>query len=103
MNPRSPSFPQQYRDLVDAVRASELDKSQRESVHYADPYAQLEELNETFKKIRYKLQHTNDASEISKLANSQVRVLGAMFVLNERLQSKHENAIQDAQRRALHP
>ena len=103
LNPTSPHFPSQYRDIVDAVRASELDKSQRQSVHYADLYAQLEELNETFKKIRYKLQHTDGASDISKLANSQVRVLGAMFVLNERLQSKHENALQDAKARALNP
>ena len=96
LNPTSPYFPDRYRELVSAVRAAELDKSQRQSVHYADPYAQLEELNETFKKIRYKLQHTDDASEISKLANSQVKVLGAMFVINERLERKHENAIQDA-------
>ena len=103
LNPKSPYFPDRYRDIVNEVRASEVDTRQRDQVHFANPYAQLEALNETAKKLRYALRHTTDAKEISKLANSQVRVLGAMFVLNDRLQSKHENAIQDAQRRALNP
>ena len=103
LNPKSPYFPDRYRDIVDEVRASEVDTRQRDQVHFANPYAQLEALNETAKKLRYALRHTTDAKEISKLANSQVRVLGAMFVLNDRLQSKHENAIQDAKARALNP
>ena len=103
LNPKSPYFPDRYRDLVDAVRASELDRHERGKAHYADPHNQLELLNEMAKGLRYEFLHTDDASEKSKLANSQVRVLGAMFVLNERLQSKHENAIQDAKARALNP
>ena len=103
LNPTSPYFPDRYRDLVDAVRASELDRHERGKAHYADPHNQLELLNEMAKGLRYEFLHTDDASEKSKLANSQVRVLGAMFVLNERLQSKHENAIQDAKALALKP
>ena len=103
LKPSSPYFPDRYRDLVDAVRASELDRHERGKAHYADPHNQLELLNEMAKGLHYEFLHTDDASEKSKLANSQVRVLGAMFVLNERLQSKHENAIQDAKARALNP
>ena len=103
LNPTSTHFPSQYRDIVDAVRASELDRHERGKAHYADPHNQLELLNEMAKGLRYEFLHTDDASEKSKLANSQVRVLGAMFVLNERLQSKHENAIQDAKALALKP
>ena len=103
LNPTSTHFPSQYCDIVDAVRASELDRHERGKAHYADPHNQLELLNEMAKGLRYEFLHTDDASEKSKLANSQVRVLGAMFVLNERLQSKHENAIQDAKALALKP
>ena len=101
LNPTSPYFPDRYRDLVDAVRASELDKSQRQSVHYADPYNQMELLNDTLKKLAYTYRHTSDPTQLAKLANSQVRVAGAMHVINEKLDRKHENAIQDAKARAL--
>ena len=103
LKPSSPYFPDRYRDLVDAVRASELDRHERGKAHYADPHNQLQLLDEMVKKLAYTYRHTSDPSELAKLANSQVRVLGAMFVLNERLQSKHENAIQDAKARALNP
>ena len=103
LNPTSPHFPQQYREIANAVRASELDKSQRQSVHYADPYNQLELLNDTLKKLAYTFHHTSDPAQLAKLANSQVRVAGALHVINEKLDRTHENAIFDAQRRALNP
>ena len=103
LNPTSPYFPERYRDIVDAVRASELDKRQRQSVHYADPYNQLELLNDTLKKLAYTFHHTDDPAQLAKLANSQVRVAGALHVINEKLDRTHENAIFDAQRRALNP
>ena len=68
---------------------------------YADPYNLLELLNETLKKLAYQFKHTDDPNQLCKLANSQVRVAGAMPVINEKLERKHAQAIQTAEQRAL--
>ena len=81
LTPTSPYFPDQYRDIATAARENHTDQQRRGQAYYANPYAQLKALDETAKKLRYALQQTNDAKEISKLVNSQVRTLGAMFVL----------------------
>ena len=103
LSPTSSYFPRQYQDLVSAIRASNLDKQERGNAHYANPYAQLQALNDTFKELQYAMKHTSDPSEKSKLANAQVKVLGAMFVINERQEKKHQESITKAQQHALNP
>ena len=96
LNPVSRYFPSSYQRLVKAVRQAALDESKRSEVHYADPYNQLELLNETLKKLEYALRHTSDPGKIAKLANSQVRVAGAMHIISEKLANKHQCAVEDA-------
>lgn len=96
LNPVSRYFPSGYQRLVKAVRQANLDDSKRSEVHYADPYNQLELLNETLKKLEYALRQTNKPNEISKLANSQVRVAGAIHIISAKLENKHQQAIVDA-------
>ena len=55
------------------------------------------------KKLDYTYRHTSDPSELAKLANAQVRVAGALHVISEKQDRKHDRAIQDAQTRALTP
>lgn len=86
LNPASPYFPQQYRYLVQAIRASNLDKTERPT--YANPHSQMELFNETLKKLAYSFRHTTNPVEISKLANAQVRVAGALHVLNGKMDSQ---------------
>lgn len=40
---------------------------------------------------------------LQRSANSLVRVLGAMFVINDKLEGKRERAIQDTEIRSLKP
>ena len=96
LNPVSRYFPNQYQPLVKSVRQAALDESKRENVHYADPYNQLQLLNETLKKLDYAVRHTSDPSKLAKLANSQVRVAGAIHIINEKLERKHQRAVVDA-------
>ena len=87
--------------IADAVREAQLDNHLRRRTPYADPYNQLELLNETLKKLDYQFKHCDDPSQLCKLANAQVRVAGAMHVINEKLERKHHKAIQDAAHIAL--
>ena len=99
LTPTSPYFPNQYRDLVQAVRASELSRHDRPT--YANPYQQMELLNETLKKLAYTMKHTTNPAELAKLANAQVRVAGALHVINAKLDDEHQHAIETAKQKAL--
>ena len=101
LNPTSQYFPKRYQEITDAVREAQFDNHLRQSTPYADPYNQLELLNETLKKLAYQFKHTDDPNQLCKLANAQVRVAGAMHVINEKLERKHAQAIQTAEQRAL--
>ena len=101
LNPTSRYFPERYREIADAVREAQFDNHLRHRTPYADPYNQLELLNETLKKLAYQFKHCDDPNQLCKLANSQVRVAGAMHVINEKLERKHHKAIQDAAHNAL--
>lgn len=101
LNPTSPAFPERYRPLADALRTAHLDEKERAAAPLADPYLQLQELNDTAKIIKHYIQHAENASEVAKLANTQVKVIGAMYVINRNLEQKHEKAIQEARRQAL--
>ena len=101
LNPTSTAFPERYRPLVDALRTAHLDEKERAAAPLADPYIQLQELNDTAKIIKHYMQHAENASEVAKLANTQVKVIGAMYVINRNLEQKHEKAIQEARRQAL--
>lgn len=99
LNPTSPYFPNQYRDLVQTIRASHLDKTDRPT--YANPYRQMELLDETLKKLAYTIKHTTNPGELAKLANAQVRVAGALHVINAKLDDEHQHAIETAKQKAL--
>ena len=99
LNPTSPYFPQRYREIADAVGEAQLDNHLRHSTPYADPYNQLQLLNDTLKKLAYQFKHCDDPNQLCKLSNAQVRVAGAMHVINEKLERKHHKAIQDATHR----
>ena len=101
LNPTSRYFPQRYQEFADAVREAQYDNHLRQRTPYADPYNQLELLNETLKKLAYQFKHCDDPNQLCKLANSQVRVAGAMHVINEKLERKHAQAIQTAEQKAL--
>ena len=101
LNPTSRYFPERYREIADAVREAQFDNHLRQRTPYADPYNQLELLNETLKKLAYQFKHCDDPNQLCKLANSQVRVAGAMHVINDKLERKHHKAIQDAAHIAL--
>ena len=101
LNPTSRYFPQRYQEIADAVREAQLDNHLRQRAPYADPYNQLQLLNETLKKLAYQFKHCDDPAQLCKLANAQVRVAGAMHVINEKLERKHHKAIQDAAHIAL--
>lgn len=101
LNPTSRYFPQQYQEIADAVREAQLDNHLRQRAPYADPYNQLQLLNETLKKLDYQFKHCDDPAQLCKLANAQVRVAGAMHIINEKLDLKHHKAIQDAAHNAL--
>ena len=60
-------------------------------------------LNETLKKLAYQFKHCDDPNQLCKLANAQVRVAGAMHVINKKLERKHQNAIHHAEQHALNP
>ena len=96
LNPTSQYFPERYREVAAAVREAQFDNHLRQRTPYADPYNQLELLNETLKKLDYQFKHCDDPNQLCKLANAQVRVAGAMHVINEKLERKHHQAIQDA-------
>ena len=101
LNPTSQYFPERYREIADAVREAQLDNHLRQRTPYADPYNQLQLLNETLKKLAYQFKHCDDPAQLCKLANAQVRVAGAMHIINEKLERKHHKAIQDAAHIAL--
>ena len=101
LNPTSRYFPERYQEIADAVREAHLDNHLRQRTAYADPYKQLELLNETLKKLAYQFKHCNDPAQSCKLANAKVRVVGAMHIINEKLEQKHHAAIQDAVHIAL--
>ncbi len=101
LNPTSPTFPERYRPLVDALRTAYLDEKERAVAPLADPYLQLQELNDTAKIIKHYIQHAENASEVAKLANTQVKVIGAMYVINRNLEQMNEKAIQEARRQTL--
>lgn len=101
LNPTSRYFPEQYQEIADAVREAQLDNHLRQRTPYADPYNQLQLLDETLKKLAYQFKHCDDPAQLCKLANAQVRVAGAMHVINEKLDRKHHKAIQDAAHIAL--
>ena len=101
LNPTSRYFPERYREIADAVREAQLDNHLRQRTPYADPYNQLELLNETLKKLAYQFKHCDDPAQLCKLASAQVRVAGAMHIINEKLEQKHHKAIQDAAHIAL--
>ena len=101
LNPTSRYFPKRYQEITDAVREAHFDNHLRQRTPYADPYNQLELLNETLKKLAYQFKHCDDPNQLCKLANAQVRVAGAMHVINEKLERRHHKAIQDAAHIAL--
>ena len=86
LNPRSTHYPNKH--------AAERGHARRSALTFADPYEQLAEMNETAKRLRYEIRHSTDAKEIAKLASTQVRVLGALHVLNERLDRKEQQALE---------
>ena len=99
LNPTSPYFPERFRPLVEAIR----DKAQaaHEKPTYANPYRQMELLNETLKQLAYTARHTTNATELAKLASAQVRVAGALHIINAKLDSEHQHAIDTARQYAL--
>ena len=101
LNPTGPYFPERYQEIADTVREASFDNRLRQRAPYANPYNQLELLNETLKKLEYQFKHCDDPNQLCKLANSQVRVAGAMHVINEKLERKHQRAIRDAEQHAL--
>ena len=101
LNPTSPHFPERYQEIADAVQEAHFDNRLRQRAPYANPYNQLQLLNETLKKLEYQFKHCDDPNQLCKLANSQVRVAGAMHVINEKLERKHQNAIREAEQQAL--
>lgn len=101
LNPTSPTFPERYRPLADTLRTAYLDEKERAVAPLADPILQLQELNDTAKIIKNYIQHAENASEVAKLANTQVKVIGAMYVINRNLEQQREKAIQEARRQAL--
>ena len=96
LNPTSRYFPKRYQEITAAVREAQFDNHRRQRTPYADPYNQLELLNETLKKLAYQFKHCDDPNQLCKLASTQVRVAGAMHIINEKLEQKHHKAIQDA-------
>ena len=101
LNPTGPYFPKRYQEIADAVREAHFDNRLRQRAPYANPYNQLQLLNETLKKLEYQFKHCDDPNQLCKLANSQVRVAGAMHVINEKLERKHQSAIRHAEQHAL--
>lgn len=101
LNPTSRYFPERYQEVAATVREAQFDNHLRQRTPYADPYNQLQLLNETLKKLAYQFKHCDDPNQLCKLASSQVRVAGAMHVINEKLERKHHQAIQDAAHNAL--
>ena len=101
LNPTSRYFPERYQEIADAVQEAQLDNRLRQRAPYSDPYNQLQLLNETLKKLAYQFKHCDDPNQLCKLANSQVRVAGAMHVINEKLERKHQSAIRHAEQQAL--
>ena len=101
LNPTSRYFPERYREIADAVCEAQLDNHRRQRVPYSNPYNQLELLNETLKKLTYQFKHCDDPNQLCKLANSQVRVAGAMHVINEKLERQHQSAIRHAEQQVL--
>lgn len=104
LNPTSPYFPERYQEIADAVQEAQFDNRLRQRAPYANPYNQLQLLNETLKKLEYHFKHCDDPNQLCKLANSQVRVAGAMHVINEKLERQHQSAIrQVSEQHALNP
>lgn len=103
LNPTSRYFPERYRDIADVVQEAQFDNRLRQRAPYANPYNQLQLLNETLKKLEYHFKHCDDPNQLCKLANSQVRVAGAMHVINEKLERHHQTAIRHAEQYALNP
>ena len=103
LNPTSRYFPERYREIADAVREAQLDNRLRQRTPYSNPYNQLQLLNETLKKLAYQFKHCDAPNQLCKLANSQVRVAGAMHVINEKLERQHQSAIRHAEQQALNP
>ena len=104
LNPTSRYFPKRYQEIADAVQEAQFDNRLRQRAPYANPYNQLQLLNETLKKLEYHFKHCDDPNQLCKLANSQVRVAGAMHVINEKLERKHQSAIrQVSEQLALNP
>ena len=101
LNPTGPYFPERYQEIADAVREAHFDNRRRQRAPYANPYNQLQLLNETLKKLEYQFKHCDDPNLLCKLANSQVRVAGAMHVINEKLERQHQGAIRNAEQQAL--
>ena len=101
LNPTSQYFPERYQEIAAAVREAQFDNRLRQRAPYSNPYNQLQLLNETLKKLAYQFKHCDDPNQLCKLANSQVRVAGAMHVINEKLERKHQNAIRHAEQQAL--
>ena len=95
LNPTSRYFPERSREIADAVREAELDNRLRQRAPYSNPYNQLQLLNETLKKLAYQFKHCDDPNQLCKLANAQVRVAGAMHVINEKLERQHQSAIRN--------
>ena len=103
LNPTSPYFPERYREIAGAVQEAQFDNRLRQRAPYANPYNQLQLLNETLKKLEYHFKHCDDPNQLCKLANSQVRVAGAMHIINEKLERQHQTAIRNAEQHALNP
>ena len=101
LNPTSPYFPKRYQEIADAVREAQFDNRLRQRSPYSNPYNQLQLLNETLKKLAYQFKHCDDPNQLCKLANAQVRVAGAMHVINEKLERQHQSAIRQAEQQAL--
>lgn len=99
LTPTSPYFPERFRPLVEAVQ--EKAQAAGDKPTYANPYRQMELLNETLKQLAYTARHTTNPTELAKLANSQVRVAGALHVINAKLDREHQHAIDTARQYAL--
>lgn len=74
------------------------DRLEKLQAEYTAPHKRMSlMLDEALKKLAYQFKHCDDPNQLCKLTNTQVRVVGAMHVINEKLERKHHRAIQDAE------
>ena len=74
LNPTGPYFPKRYQEIADAVREAHFDNHLRQRAPYADPYNQLQLLNERSKNSPINL---NAATTRTNYANLRIRKSGS--------------------------